>query len=84
MKTEEIVKPKMMQVRIIRSSTPDAKDGNNTKIEPSVNPIIPANVILWNLSKRNLVIFIKTKQPKINPIPIGINMLKDSVEIPVK
>lgn len=36
----------MMQVRIIRSSTPDAKDGNNTKIEPSVNPIIPANVIL--------------------------------------
>lgn len=46
MKTEEIVKPKMMQVRIIRSSTPDAKDGNNTKIEPSVNPIIPANVIL--------------------------------------
>lgn len=74
----------MMQVRIIRSSTPDAKDGNNTKIEPSVNPIIPANVILWNLFKRNLVIFIKTKQPKTNPIPIGINMLKDSVEIPVK
>ena len=73
-----------MQVRIIRSSTPDEKVGNSTKIDPSVKPIIPANVILWNLSKRNLVIFIKTKQPKINPIPIGINMLKDSVEIPVK
>ena len=73
-----------MQVRIIRSSTPDAKDGNNTKIEPSVNPIIPANVILWNLSKRNFVNFIKTKQPIINPIPIGINTLKDRVEIPVK
>ena len=74
----------MMQVRIIRNSIPDEKVGNSTKIEPSVNPIIPANVILWNLSKRNLVILIKTKQPIINPIPIGINTLKDSVEIPVK
>ena len=35
-----------MQVRIIRSSMPDVKDGNNTKIEPSVKPIIPAKVIL--------------------------------------
>ena len=45
-KEDETVKPKMIQVRIIRSSTADAKDGNNTKIEPRVNPIIPANVIL--------------------------------------
>ena len=73
-----------MQVRIIRSSRVDVKVGNSTKIEPSVNPIIPANVILWNLSKRNFVNFIKTKQPITNPIPIGINTLKDSVEIPVK
>ena len=73
-----------MQVKIIRSSIPDEKVENSTKIEPRVNPIIPANVILWNLSKRNLVNFIKTKQPIINPIPIGINTLKDSVEIPVK
>lgn len=35
-----------MQVRIIRSSIPDEKVGKSTKIEPSVNPIIPANVIL--------------------------------------
>ena len=83
-KEEESVKPKIMQVRIIRNSILDENVGNSTKIEPSVNPIIPTNVILWNLSKRNLVIFIKTKQPKTNPIPIGINMLKDSVEIPVK
>ena len=74
----------MTQVRIIRNSRLDENIGNNTKIEPRVNPIIPANVILWNLSKRNLVNFIKTKQPIINPIPIGINTLKDSVEIPVK
>ena len=73
-----------MQVRIIRNSIPDEKVGNSTKIEPRVKPIIPAKVILWNLSKRNLVIFIKTKQPKTNPIPIGINTLKESVEIPVK
>ena len=73
-----------MQVKIIRSSKLDENVGNNTKIEPRVKPIIPANVILWKLSKRNLVIFIKAKQPIINPIPIGINMLKDSVEIPVK
>lgn len=73
-----------MQVRIIRNSIPDEKVGNSTKIEPRVKPIIPAKVILWNLSKRNLVNFIKTKQPKINPIPIGINTLKESVEIPVK
>ena len=45
-KEDETVKPRMMQVRIIRSSIPDEKVGNSTKIEPSVNPIIPANVIL--------------------------------------
>lgn len=73
-----------MLVRIIRSSRVDVKVGNSTKIEPRVNPIIPAKVILWNLSKRNLVIFMKTKQPINNPIPIGINILKDNVEIPVK
>ena len=81
---KEILKPKMMKVRIIRSSMPDVKDGNNTKIEPSVKPIIPAKVILWNLSKRNFVNFIKTKQPKSNPIPIGIKILKDNEEIPFK
>lgn len=35
-----------MQIRIIKSSRLDEKVGNSTKIEPSVNPIIPANVIL--------------------------------------
>ena len=36
----------MTQVRIIRNSRLDENIGNNTKIEPRVNPIIPANVIL--------------------------------------
>ena len=45
-KIDEITKPKIMQVRIIRNSIPDEKVGNSTKIEPRVKPIIPANVIL--------------------------------------
>ena len=59
----------------------ELKEGNITKIEPKLNPIIPEKVILWNLSNNILINFIKTKLPKIKPIPIGISILKESVEI---
>ena len=74
----------MIYNSIIISSVTDEKVGSSTKIETTVKPIIPENVTSWNLFRRNLVITIKINPPIINPIPIGIKILKDNVEIPFK
>lgn len=73
-----------MQSITSKNSISLVKLGNRTKSEPIVNPIIPANVKSWKLSKKYLVNFIKINPPKINPIPIGIKIGKDRVAMAFK
>ena len=58
--------------------------GNNTKIEPRVNPIIENIVCLLYLSSNILIIFINIKLPTNTPIAIGINTGKYKFDIDVK
>ena len=43
-KNDAIIKPSKIHNIISKNSTPELKEGNITKIEPTVNPIIPENV----------------------------------------
>ena len=81
---EKIANPSKIERKKILKLKKEEILGISTKIEPKEKPIIEKKVLVWKFFNKKLVNFIKTRQPKISPSPIGIRIGKYILERELK